>query len=150
MIWIKKHRGLVIFLALILVFLGWRWQRSQFDPEQQTKRYFYHHMAELEEDIARWQTEGRLSFQPTPGLMVNVWDSEHDIVEYIVVSRGNVPSSTYYGFFYSPDKVPVSFQNSGEALIQRDQYEWDWRGEGDNHGYVELMQPYWYYFEASL
>lgn len=32
--WMKKHRGLVIFLALILVFLGWRWHRSQFDPER--------------------------------------------------------------------------------------------------------------------
>lgn len=34
MSWIKKHRGLVVFLALVLVFLGWRWQRSQFDPER--------------------------------------------------------------------------------------------------------------------
>lgn len=32
MSWIKRHRGLVIFLTLILAFLGWRWRRSQFDP----------------------------------------------------------------------------------------------------------------------
>ena len=34
MSWMKKHRRLAIFLALILIFLGWRWQRSRFNQER--------------------------------------------------------------------------------------------------------------------
>lgn len=139
-----KKKGLIvialIFLAGAALFFS--------TPERRAAGYFYRHMEELEENAARWQAGEPLSHDPR--LTVNVWDGEHEIVEYIVVSRGLVPSGSYYGFFYSPDGVPVSFQNSGEKLLRRSQYEWVWQGEGDNHGYVELLRPNWYYFEASL
>jgi len=54
------------------------------------------------------------------------------------------------GFFYSIDNVPVSFQNSGENLTRLSASEWEWRGEGDNRGYIRQIEPYWFYFEASL
>lgn len=38
MTWIKRHKRLAAFLALVLVFLGWRWQRSQFTPERWAAR----------------------------------------------------------------------------------------------------------------
>lgn len=117
-------------------------------PKQRAMGYFYRHSAELEADVAHWQAGEPIRFDPR--LTVNVWEGEHKIVEYIVAGRGLAPSGTYYGFFYSPDGVPVSFQNSGEELSQQRQDEWVWQGEGDNRGYVELMRPCWYYFEASL
>lgn len=138
-----KKKGWIIvlvFIAGVVLFIN--------TPERRTKFCFYSHLSELEESIYRWQTEGKLSSDPK--LIANVWDGEHEIVEYIVVSRGIVPSSSYYGFFYSPDGVPVSFQNSGAELTRQGENEWVWQGQGDNHGYVELLQPHWYYFEASL
>lgn len=139
-----KKKGLIvialIFLAGAALFFS--------TPERRVTGYFYRHMEELEENAARWQAGESLSHDPK--LTVNVWDGEHEIVEYLVTGRGFGPSCSYYGFFYSPDGVPVSFQNSGEKLSQRGQYEWVWQGEGDNHGYVELLCPNWYYFEASL
>lgn len=145
MSWIKRHRGLVIFLALIFLAGAALFFSA---PERRATGYFYRHLEELEENAARWQAGEPLSYDPE--LTVNVWGGEHEIVEYIVVSRGSAPSGTYYGFFYSPDGVPMSFQNSGEALTRRDQDQWVWQGDGDNHGYVEFLRPCWYYFEASL
>lgn len=139
-----KKKGLVvialIFLAGAALFFS--------TPERRAMGYFYRHSAELEADVAHWQAGEPIRFDPR--LTVNVWDGEHQIVEYIVDGRGLAPSGTYYGFFYSPDGVPVSFQNSGEELSRQGQDEWVWQGEGDNRGYVELMRPCWYYFEASL
>lgn len=139
----KKRFILVLALALLVgtvLFFS--------SPKRRAELYFYRHQSELEASVACWQEGATLSHDPK--LTANVWDGEHDIVEYIVVTRGIVPSSAYYGFFYSPDDVPVSFQNSGEELTRRGQYEWTWQGEGDDHGYIELIQPNWYYFEASL
>ena len=117
-------------------------------PERRVKGYFRSHQEELTQAVARWQMGERLSFDP--GLTVNIWDGDHQIVEYLVTGRGFGSSCSYYGFFYSPDGVPVSFQNSGEMLHRLGQYEWSWQGEGDNRGRVELLLPNWYYFEASL
>lgn len=88
-----------------------------------------------------------LSF-PTRSVTVNEWDGDHTIVEYTVT--GLSASSQYSGFFYSRDNVPVSFQNSGEELIEISDTEWEWHGEGDNHGYVRQIEPYWFYFDASF
>lgn len=138
-------KRMVLVLALV-VFAGGALFCSS--PEGRAKRYFRSHQEELTRAVAHWQRGEGLSSDP--GLTVNIWEGDHQIVEYIVVSRGIVPSGSYYGFFYSPDGVPVSFQNSGEALARQGQYEWTWQGEGDNRGYVELLRPGWYYFEASL
>lgn len=138
-----KKKGWILVLAFVIgaaLFLS--------TPERRTMGYFRSHQEELVQAVSRWRMGEGLSFDPR--LTVNVWEGDHSIVEYIVVSRGIVPSSSCYGFFYSPDGVPVSFQNSGEALTRRGRYEWVWQGEGDNRGRVELIQPNWYYFEASL
>ena len=111
-------------------------------PERRTKLYFYRHWPELETGIISWQAGETLSFDPT--LTVNIWGEEEEIVEYIVTGWGLAPASDYYGFFYSRNDVPVSFQNGGEVLTRQGQYEWVWDGQGDNHGYVELLRPCWY------
>lgn len=138
-----KKKGWILVLAFVIgaaLFLN--------TPERRTMGYFRIHQEELTQAAARWQRGEELSFDPR--LTVNIWEGEHEIVEYIVVSRGLIPSGSYYGFFYSPDGVPVSFQNSGEELKRLGQYAWSWQGEGDNCGYIELIVPQWYYFEASL
>ena len=73
-------------------------------------------------------------------------DGEHPMDEFIVVTIG----STYYGCYYSPDDVPLAFQNSGLELVDDVRGGWSWRAEGDNYGYTEQLAPCWYYFEAKL
>ena len=102
---------------------------------------------EFKDNIESHFEEGiPLSF-PSKGVIVNEWSGEHTIVEYVVTG---IVSSQYAGFFYSKDNVPVSFQNSGEEMNEISDTEWEWHGEGDNHGYVRQIELYWFYFEASL
>ena len=37
----------------------------------------------------------------------NSWEGEHSMTEFVIVSYGD----TYYGCYYSPDDVPLAFQN---------------------------------------
>ena len=53
----------------------------------------------------------------------------------------------YYGFYFSPDDVPLAFQNAPISL-EETPTGWQWRGEGDDHGSTRRLSPHWYYFEA--
>ena len=76
----------------------------------------------------------------------NVWEGEHDMAEFILLCYGD----TYYGCYYSPDDVPLPFQNAGAALSQADGGYWNWTAEGDNHGATKRIKAHWYYFKASF
>ena len=45
---------------------------------------------------------------------VNTWEGEHSMVEFLITTRGD----TYYGCYYSPDDVPLAFQNTEAELTQ--------------------------------
>ena len=76
---------------------------------------------------------------------VNHWSGRHEMVEYVTGAR----EDTYYGFYYSPDRVPLAFQNVDVPLVwEKDR--WTWKGEGDNSGFTKQMEAEWYYFEASF
>ncbi len=77
---------------------------------------------------------------------VNSWEGEHPMTEFIIMARGD----TYYGVYYSPDDVPLAFQNVDVALTQDGHDYWVWKAEGDNHGATSKIQDCWYYFEASF
>ena len=51
---------------------------------------------------------------------VNTWEGEHSMVEFVITSRG----VTYYGCYYSPDDVPLAFQNTEAELIQCGHDSW--------------------------
>lgn len=76
---------------------------------------------------------------------VNLWPGEHDMAEYIVTVLGD----TYYGFYYSPDDVPLAFQNT-QVLLAPFEEGWIWTAEGDNHGTTRRITEKWFYFEASF
>ena len=138
----KKIIAIVLCLVFILSLAG-----CSAASGKRVMRYYDKHIAELKDNIESHFAEGApLSF-PSKGVTVNEWSGEHTIVEYVVTG---VISSQYAGFFYSKDDVPVSFQNSGEEMNEISDTEWEWHGEGDNHGYVRQIEPYWFYFEASL
>lgn len=140
----KKLITSLFCLSLILTFAG-----CASSHENTAMKYYDKHIAEFKDNIGCHYEKGDpLSF-PSRGVTVNEWNGEHTVVEYIVTGTGSF-SSPYSGFFYSKDNVPVSFQNSGEDLIEISDTEWEWHGEGDNHGYVRQIEPYWFYFDASF
>ncbi len=77
---------------------------------------------------------------------VNSWDSTHPMTEFVIMSYGD----TYYGCYYSPDDIPLAFQNFDTELTQDGHDYWVWQADGDNHGATSKIIDHWYYFEASF
>lgn len=77
---------------------------------------------------------------------VNSWNGKHPMTEFVIMSRGD----SYYGCYYSPDDVPLAFQNTAADLTPAGQSRWVWTAEGDNHGTTARIMEHWYYFDASF
>lgn len=77
---------------------------------------------------------------------VNSWDGTHPMTELVIMSRGD----TYYGCYYSPDDVPLAFQNTAAELMPSGSDRWTWRAEGDNRGETSKILGCWYFFKASF
>lgn len=83
-----------------------------------------------------------------------------EVVPFDVGGIGIVPVASYYGFYYSPEDIPVS-NGEGElekveeqegflpGLVPRDQKErWVWQGYGDNGGEIVKIKEHWYYYKC--
>ena len=97
-------------------------------PEKRVVRYVEAHQAELQTAVDDYFLRG-----------------QHPMIEYLLFTT----PGGYYGFYYSPDQVPLAFQNTGVPLVPSDG-GWCWQGEGDNHGTTRLISPGWYFFEAHF
>lgn len=113
-------------------------------PERRAARYAEAHREELQSDMdSYFSGEAPLTYRGPVFSAVNHWDGRHPMVEYLLTGPG------YYGFYYSPDDVPLAFQNTDLPLAEADG-GWQWRGEGDNRGFTRRLSPCWYYFEAHF
>ncbi len=77
------------------------------------------------------------------------YSGDHEIVQFLYNAVGIVPSSGYYGFYYSPDDKPATFQNVDFPLNAIGNDEWEWSEVGtDNRGKTIRIKECWYYYEA--
>lgn len=143
----KVKKSQWICALLILLLLGFALYLS--DPQLRVERFVMHHGEELAQAYSPDGTAG-----PIPAdigiVYANPWKNpqtgEYDMLEFILFARGN----TYYGCYYSPNDVPLGFQNVPVELKQDDQDRWIWTGEGDNNGVTIRIAENWYYFEAEF
>ena len=116
------------------------------NPFLRVKVFIYLHHDQIEESL--------LDHNGVPVIWgveaVNTWEGEHDMTEFILINRGLVSASSYYGCYYSWDDVPLAFQNGNEKLVQHGHAYWKWQGKGDNRGATQKILDHWYYFEASF
>lgn len=81
---------------------------------------------------------------------MNTWEDEHSMTEFLISASGFGSETKYYGCYYSPDDIPLAFQNYNAELTQCGHDSWKWYGEGDNWGKTMKIMDQWYYFEASF
>ena len=76
-------------------------------------------------------------------------DIKGSCVEFYCGGAGLVPSSSYYGFYYSPMDVPIAVDiTETENLTSKDD-GWGWKEpNGDNIYYTERIMECWYYYES--
>lgn len=70
-------------------------------------------------------------------------------VEFYCGGSGLVPSSNYYGFYYSPDDIPLAVDVTLTENLnpQGDGFGWE-EPDGDNWYYTERIMENWYYYES--
>lgn len=93
-------------------------------------------------------------FETQSGLPANIgikhsndWSGEHDMRELILFEYGEKS----YGCYYSPDDVPLPFQNMDVELLHDGHYYWKW-DENPNASYsgkTSKIKDKWYYFETE-
>ena len=89
------------------------------------------------------------SGQPIPSeWKVDIWEGEHPM--YAFTLGHGIGDRQYWGVYYSPDDVPLPFQNMDVPLCADGDGAWTWTEVGDNHGRTEKITDRWYYFEAAF
>lgn len=72
------------------------------------------------------------------------------LIDYFCYGFGLVPSSVYYGFYYSGDGNPAGFQGVDFVLVE-DENGWIWsQKDGDNWYYTEHIVDNWYFYKAGF
>ena len=128
---ITAAAALIILLGVLLL-----------QPELRVRRFVAAHGEEIEENmVAGHGISARIGIK-----YFNTWEGEHDMTEFILFTMGD----TYYGCYYSPDDVPLAFQNTDVELSRDGHDYWVWQADGDNHGATSKIIDHWYYFEASF
>ena len=70
------------------------------------------------------------------------------IVQFFYSGGGIVPSSKYYGFYYSPDDTPSAYQNA-DVRLEAGNRAWEWhQANSDNGGITKKIKDRWYYYES--
>lgn len=134
-----------IWVAAALLFCG-VFLLMNSDGERRVVNRFLKHRPALEEQMGLWEQDGTLSYTEN-WKAVNHWSGEHEMVEYLVEAAGD----TYRGFYYSPEDVPLAFQNTDVSLVPAGKKKgWIWTSEGDNRGWTYRLAEQWFYFEAKF
>lgn len=140
----KKNIIIIItaFLLFIVAFIGWKVCANI--PERKAAQFVAQNGSAFSELVDSEQAIPK-TFN---GVTVDVWNGEHLMYEFLLGS--GIGEYQYWGIYYSPDDVPLSFQNTDVPLSENGEERWTWQAEGDNHGTTQKIAPKWYYFEASF
>ena len=139
----KRAVSVIVWAAAILMLFWWT------APEQRVSRFVAKNAEVLEESLGTDLSGG---YPGGLGIQYyNCWgeDSGHPIGEFCFGSS-LLHGRQYYGCYYSPDDVPLGFQNTAVTLVPDGADCWTWRAEGDNRGMTKKLTNNWYYYEAWL
>lgn len=142
----KKHIkfiSIILIIVLITVTYG-----IISNPQRRIKNFVSKNYLELG-NIADQYLNGEISTKTYKGIKIEqVFTGTNNIVQFYYSGSGLAPASVYYGFYYSPNDIPVAYQNMEYTLSGISANEWEWSGEGDNGGRTVRIMVNWYYYEA--
>lgn len=141
----KKNIMILIaaFLLLAAVLIGWNiWTNRS---ERKAAQFVAQNGAEFSELV----NSGQAIPKTFNGVTIDVWNGKHIMYEFLLGL--GIGEHQYWGVYYSPDDVPLPFQNTDAFLLANGEKSWRWQEtHGDNHGTTRKITEKWYYFEASF
>jgi len=79
---------------------------------------------------------------------LDCWTGEDTLVDFQYYSVGlGEKAGTRYGFYYSPQDVPMAYEAQNVELIAEED-GWSWVFEGESRGFTKKLMDNWYYYEV--
>lgn len=138
----KKRKWFITIIIILIVVFG----SIYFIPKLRVSLFVHSYHGLIEEGLAAGNgvpADDAVLFGYD---YVNSWEGAHPMTEFVIMTYGD----TYYGCYYSPDDVPLAFQNTDVEVTQDGHDYWEWEAEGDNHGSTSKIMEQWYFFKASF
>lgn len=144
----KKIKRSVWGLAGVLFALGIVLSAAFFsrNEEKQITDFVIQHQEELESIVGSCLNGGSTVTTYKGVEVEGLYSGVHPIVQFYYSGSGLVPSTTYYGFYYSEDDVPVVYQNCKYDLVSHSDNEWKWTDGTDNGGVTKRITDHWFYY----
>ena len=140
----KKKIGILLLIAIFGVII----LKSLFNPYAKIARYVNHNEGNLRASCEFYLEQKYVNKADTEIDVMGIYGGEHKIVQFFYSGKGIAPAGVYYGFYYSPDDIPVPYCNGKEELKKVSEDEWTWEEVGDNGGRIRKIRDNWYYYEA--
>ncbi|MBQ5671806.1 MAG: hypothetical protein IIV43_05570, partial [Oscillospiraceae bacterium] len=83
---------------------------------------------------------------PAGIIQIDRFRGEHDMVQF--ACRSSL-TNQYRGYYYSPDDVPLPFQNADIPLLETAD-GWTWEDGTGNHGTTERIAECWFRYTANF
>lgn len=147
----KKIRSLLkpVIATIIIIIVLYIFSCIKPFTHASVTRYVQKHQLELNSYV-----EQVLKDRPIKQGTYNGWKVTYNFgtqqIDFSVGGFGLAPSSTYWGFYYTPDDIPIGIDGSN-VLLSPDGNGWSWKEpNGDNSQYIEKICNNWYWYKASL
>lgn len=141
---------------VLLLIINYITSLPSYDNYSDIEKYVNSNYTELEK-VAKDYMNNKESKMPKHVASIYVYSPkepyvkiDNTIVEFNTGAKGLVPSSIYYGFYYSEKDVPACFQNEECNLTKKGKNKWEWNDGGDNGGTTIKIRDNWYYCEAHF
>ncbi|WP_312281081.1 hypothetical protein [Oscillibacter sp.] len=144
----KAYRSVLIIFILALCFL--LILMAHRDSKATISSYIEQNHEELKEFADGIAEVNNADMQTTYQDWTVFYWRDANMVEFVTETRGLIPSSSYKGFYYSPDNMPLGYQGVKTNFIKVNN---GWRSEtvdGDNSEYTEKIMAHWYWFEMNF
>lgn len=140
-----KKNNIIKLLVIVAVLVI---AKLIFNPYARISRYVERNQGNLRQSCEFYIENGVIDDSYSGIKIDGIFGDANKIVQFYFSGKGLVPSSTYYGFYYSPTDVPVPYVNAEFELTKEGDNKWNWDGEGDNGGIIRKICDNWYYYEA--
>ena len=146
----KGRKATIIIIGIIIgVLVFTKWYRN---PERRILAMVERNLEEYEM-AAKQMLDGEIAASgvEVSGVRdIHVRKGEHVVVDFFVTGYGLAPSGGYYGFYYSPEDLPLMVIDEMAKITEHKSGEWTWKGVGDNDGVIKKITDCWYYYEATF
>ena len=135
-----------LYVLLLVAIFGMIVLKIVFNPYAKISRFVNHNEGNLRASCEFYLEQDYVNKEDAH--VMGIYRGENKIVQFFYSGKGITPAGVYYGFYYSPDDIPVPYCNGKEELKMVSEDEWTWEDVGDNGGRIRKIRDNWYYYEA--